>query len=113
SRVQSASVFIPAAAVSSHAAPVHAALQSRPPLRPPMKLLLCLIPGLLIAQSDWTVPPEFAAKGYRKEATAEGVLLTGPGPAGALTRTIDAAPFRGQRVRLRAAIRGRGAHLQL
>jgi hypothetical protein len=54
-----------------------------------MKLLLLLAPGLLLAQSNWTVPPEFASAGYRKEIVREGMVLSGPGPSGALTETFD------------------------
>ena len=68
-----------------------------------------LLPGLLLAQSNWTVPAEFAAAGYTKEPAERGVLLAGPGPAGALTQTFDATPYRGQVVRLRAALRVEGA----
>jgi len=74
-----------------------------------MKLLLCLVPGLLLGQSNWMVPPEFASAGYRRETLPEGILLSGPGPSGALTESFDAAPYRGQPVRLRASVRVEGA----
>ena len=81
-----------------------------------MMLLLLLAPALLAAQANWTVPPEFAAAGYRKEILPEGILLSGPGPSGALTETFDATPYRGLPVRLRASVRVEGggkAQLQL
>jgi hypothetical protein len=74
-----------------------------------MKLGLILIPGLLLAQTEWTVPPEFHAAGYVKEAHLEGAVLSGPGPSGAMTQTFDATPYRGQQVRLRATVRVVGA----
>ena len=81
-----------------------------------MKLLLFLAPGLLLAQSNWMVPPDFASAGYRKLILPDGILLSGPGPSGALTETFDAKPYRGDLVRLRASVRVEGdgkAQLQL
>ncbi len=81
-----------------------------------MNRAVFLLPGLLFAQGTWKVPQPFAAAGYRRETLPEGVRLSGPGPAGALTETLDAKPYRGLPVRLRATIRveqGARAQLQL
>jgi hypothetical protein len=73
-----------------------------------MKLALFLVPGLLLAQAEWTVPAEFRAAGYNRQNGDRGFALTGPGPRGAMTQTLDAAPYRGAAVRLRAAVRVEG-----
>jgi len=70
-----------------------------------MKLVLALI----LAQTNWTLPPQFRAAGYERLLRDGAVVLSGPGPDGALTQTFDAAPWRGQTVRLRATIRVEGA----
>jgi hypothetical protein len=74
-----------------------------------MKLLLWLAPGLLLAQTEWSVPPGFRVGGYTREKRDKGWALTGPGPNGVMTQTIDAAPYRGARIRLRAEVRVSGA----
>jgi hypothetical protein len=76
-----------------------------------MKLFLWLAPGLLLAQTDWTVPPEFREAGYTRERREKGIVLTGPGTHGAMLQTFDAAPYRGSGVRLRASIRVEGEGL--
>lgn len=73
-----------------------------------MKLALAIIPGLLAAQTAWMLPPEFRSAGYERQFRDGALVLSGPGPSGALTETVDAAPYRGQAVRLRAAIRVEG-----
>lgn len=76
---------------------------------PPVKsLVLLLAPGLLLAQTDWTVPAEFRAAGYTKEKREKGFVLSGPGPDGAMTQTFDATPYRGSAIRLRASVRVEG-----
>jgi hypothetical protein len=73
-----------------------------------MKLAMLLLPGALLAQTDWIVPPEYHAAGYVKEKRGRGYVLSGPGPSGAMAQTFDAAPYRGFPVRLRAAVRVEG-----
>jgi hypothetical protein len=70
-----------------------------------MKLVL----ALLLAQTNWTLPPQFRSAGYERLVRDGAVVLSGPGPGGALTQTFDATPWRGQTVRLRASIRVQGA----
>lgn len=64
----------------------------------------------------WFVPGQLAASGYRAQLTREGcrtgacVIITVPAELvpnmfGNIMRTMDATPFRGKQVRLRAAIR--------
>jgi hypothetical protein len=74
-----------------------------------MKAALFLLPGLLLAQTDWVVPPEFRSAGYSREKGDKGFALFGPGPSGAMTQTVDALPYRGSLVRLRAAVRVEGS----
>lgn len=69
-----------------------------------MKLALLL----LLAQVDWTVPVEFRAAGYSREKGDRGYKLAGPGPRGAMTQAVDATPYRGAAVRLRATVRVEG-----
>jgi hypothetical protein len=69
-----------------------------------MKLAL----ALLLAQTNWTLPAEFRPAGYERLFRDGATVLSGPGPGGALTQTFDAAPWRGQAVRLRATIRVEG-----
>lgn len=73
-----------------------------------MKLALLLAPALLLAQGDWTVPAEFRTAGYTKTREGNAFKLSGPGPNGAMTRTLDAAPYRGAVIRLRAVVRVEG-----
>lgn len=73
-----------------------------------MKLALLFAPWLLLAQADWTVPAEFRAAGYTKTRSGTGYKLSGPGSKGAMTRTVDATPYRGAPVRLRAVLRVEG-----
>jgi hypothetical protein len=74
-----------------------------------MRAAVFLLPGLLLAQTDWTVPAEFRAAGYTREKVEKGYALSGPGPDGAMTQTFDATPYRGAPVRLRASVRVEGA----
>ncbi len=76
--------------------------------------LLILLPALLCAQSDWRLTPESQWAGFSSEIRREGclsascALITPPASAkgrGTLMRRLDAAPFHGQAVRLRAAVR--------
>jgi hypothetical protein len=69
-----------------------------------MKLVLALI----LAQTNWTLPPQFRTAGYERLVRDGAIVLSGPGPRGALTQTFDAAPWRGQVVRLRATLRVEG-----
>jgi hypothetical protein len=73
-----------------------------------MKPAILLLPGALLAQTDWSVPAEYRAAGYAKEKRDRGYALTGPGPSGAMTQTFDATPYRGFPVRLRASVRVAG-----
>jgi hypothetical protein len=73
-----------------------------------MKLALLLAPGLLLAQTQWAVPPEFRAAGYELQKGERGFALAGPGPRGAMTQAFDATPYRGAAVRLRATVRVEG-----
>ncbi len=77
--------------------------------------VLVLLPALLFAQTDWSLAPQSRASGYTVEVRHAGcrsavcAVLAAPAPetreAGILTRKVDAAPYRGQAVRLRAAVR--------
>ena len=82
----------------------------RPPFRMTLKLLtVCttrIAPGAV--QLDGS-PGLRASAGYRKETVSEGIVLSGPGPTGALTETFAATPYRGEPVRLRASVRLEGA----
>lgn len=69
-----------------------------------MKLAL----AILLAQIQWTLPTQFRSAGYTREFRDGAFVLSGPGPSGALTQTFDAAPWRGQAVRLKAVIRVEG-----
>jgi erythromycin esterase len=77
-------------------------------------LLLLLFPALLLAQSGWRLAPESERLGFTSEMRREGcrsatcAVVTPPAAAkerGILMRRLDAAPFRGRAVRLRAAVR--------
>ncbi len=69
----------------------------------------------LFAQTDWPAAPRSQAWGYTVEARHEGcrsascAVFAAPAPgareAGIFERKVDAEPYRGQAVRLRAAIR--------
>jgi hypothetical protein len=69
-----------------------------------MKVVL----ALLLAQTNWTLPPQFRTAGYERLFRDGAIVLSGPGPDGALAQTFDAAPWRGQVVRLRTSIRVEG-----
>jgi len=77
--------------------------------------VLVLLPTLLFAQTNWSLAPQSRASGYTVEVRHAGcrsaacAVLATPEQetrkAGILTRKVDAAPYRGQAVRLRAAVR--------
>ena len=73
-----------------------------------MRLAFVLLPLAVYAQSDWRLTPQSQSAGYTSEARREGVVLTPPpnrAAPGFLLRTLDAAPYRGRSIRLRAPIR--------
>jgi len=76
--------------------------------RSPLCAAALLFLSTSAAQTTWTLPPQFRAAGYTREFRDGAMVLAGPGPSGALTQTIDAAPYRGQCVRLRATLRVEG-----
>src|SRR6516162_6367386 len=75
-------------------------------------MLAVFLAVTLYAQSDWRLAPRSA--GYTSEVRREGCrsascvdLTPPPAPTapGILLRTLDAAPFRGRPIRLRASVR--------
>jgi hypothetical protein len=81
-----------------------------------MKGLLWLLPSLLLAQTNWTIPADVASTGYTMKVMHEGcrsemcVVLVPPQdppaqPPGALMESLDPGDVRGRRLRLRAWVR--------
>jgi hypothetical protein len=92
------------------------------------RLLWLLLPTLLPAQSNWSIPADVAELGYGMKVMHDGcksemcVVLIPPAnppaqPPGALTESLDPADVRGRRIRLRAWVRlerpGAGDRAQL
>jgi erythromycin esterase len=85
-----------------------------------LRRALLLVPLAVFAQSGWRLTPQSQSLGYTSEVRREGVVLTPPAkPAapGFLMQSLDAAPYRGQAIRLSAAVRlespGPGERAQL
>jgi hypothetical protein len=92
------------------------------------RLLWLLLPSLVPAQSNWSLPADVAELGYTMKVLHDGcrsetcVVLIPPAnppahPAGALSESLDPTDVRGRRIRLRAWVRlerpGAGDRAQL